>query len=193
MVELARPRVDTGAALADFSTWMAAEQRRVFLLCLRLLRDRDEAASATQDAFLKVYRSLERRPEGANLDAPERWLTRIAVNTCLDRLRSKRWLFWQRRPRQEDEASILLLTPAEGPGPHASLAAQDLTRRLNAALERLSSRQRAVFVLRHEEDRSLEEIGAVLGLDVGTVKAHLARALKKLRAELREFYGQPLE
>jgi RNA polymerase sigma-70 factor (ECF subfamily) len=193
MAELARAKVAAGTDLVDFSTWMASEQRRVFLLCLRLLRDRDEADSATQDAFLKAYRALERRPAGRELDSPERWLTRIAVNTCLDRLRSQRWLFWRRRVRQEDEESILLLTPAGGLSPHGALAARDLTARLTAALDRLSARQRAVFILRHHEDHSLEEIGTILGLDVGTVKAHMARALKKLREELRDLYGQPLE
>ena len=52
--------------------------------------------------------------------------------------------------------------------------------RLNAALEKLSPRQRAVFALRHFEDMSLEEIGTILGLDVGTVKAHMFRAVNKL-------------
>jgi RNA polymerase sigma-70 factor (ECF subfamily) len=66
--------------------------------------------------------------------------------------------------------------------------ARDIALRLAAALDRLSPRQRSIFVLRHDEDRSLEEIGAILGLDVGTVKAHMARAVKKLRVELRDLY-----
>ena len=61
--------------------------------------------------------------------------------------------------------------------------------RLTIALERLSPRQRAVFTLRHFEDLSLEEIGDMLGLDVGTVKAHMFRALAKLREDLRDLYG----
>jgi RNA polymerase sigma-70 factor (ECF subfamily) len=186
--ELAR-RGDADAALAELASLMTSEQRRIFLLCLRLLRDRDEADTATQDTFLKAFRALERRGPGDPLDSPARWLTRIAVNTCLDRLRSKRWRFWQQRPRPEDEAAVLMLTPASSPDPEAALRARDITRRLSAALERLSPRQRSVFILRHEEDHSLEEIGAILGLDVGTVKAHMARALQKLRAELRDLYG----
>jgi RNA polymerase sigma-70 factor (ECF subfamily) len=60
---------------------------------------------------------------------------------------------------------------------------------LDAALDKLSPRQRAVFTLRHFEDMSLEEIGLTLGLDVGTVKAHMFRAVGKLRVELRDLYG----
>ena len=57
-------------------------------------------------------------------------------------------------------------------------------------MERLSTRQRAVFTLRHYEDMSLEEIGQILGLEVGTVKAHMFRAVGKLREELRDLYEQ---
>ena len=61
--------------------------------------------------------------------------------------------------------------------------------RLAVAIEKLSPRQRAVFTLRHFEDLSLEEIGAILKLDVGTVKAHMFRAVAKLREDLRDLYG----
>ncbi len=75
------------------------------------------------------------------------------------------------------------------PSAEDRMLAGEIARRLGQALERLSPRQRAVFTLRHFEDRSLEEIGGILGLDTGTVKAHLFRALAKLRNELRDLYG----
>src|ERR1700761_3632259 len=90
----------------DFGAWMASEQRRIFALCQRFLQDRDEADSATQDVFLKAYQALKREDQ-KELDDPSRWVTRIAVNTCLDRLRSRKWQFWRRRPSSEDEKTIL--------------------------------------------------------------------------------------
>ena len=51
-------RTETGLISATFTAWMASEQRRVFGLCQRLLRDADEADSATQDVFLKAYTAL---------------------------------------------------------------------------------------------------------------------------------------
>ena len=69
------------------------------------------------------------------------------------------------------------------------MVARQIGERLAAALERLSVRQRAVFSLKHFEDRTLEEIGTILGLDTGTVKAHLFRAVTKLRNELRDLYA----
>jgi RNA polymerase sigma-70 factor, ECF subfamily len=86
---------DTNAEQADFAALMTAEQKRVFLLCLRLLRDRDEADSATQDVFLEAYRTMT-RPGSQEIREPGKWLTRVACYTCYDRLRSKRWMFWQR-------------------------------------------------------------------------------------------------
>jgi len=171
----------------DFGTWMGAEQKRIYLLCLRLLRTCDEADSATQDVFVEAYRALE-RSDGQLIQEPAKWLTRVALNTRIDRLRSKRWMFWQRRISGEDEETILRLTPAAGLNQEDALIAREITRQIGKSLHRLSVRQRLVFLLRYDEDYSLDEIAEVLNLDLGTVKAHMARALKKLREELRGLY-----
>jgi RNA polymerase sigma-70 factor (ECF subfamily) len=68
------------------------------------------------------------------------------------------------------------------------LFSQQIQRRLELALTKLSDRQRAVFSLRHYEALPLEEIADALKLDVGTVKAHLFRALTKMREELKDLY-----
>lgn len=186
-VVLAREETESGVREIDFGAWMAREQKRIYLLCLRLLRDRDEADSATQDVFVEAFRTLE-KSGGPAIQEPAKWLTRVAFNTCYDRLRSKRWRFWQRHASNAGGDALLRITPAVGPNQEDAAAARDIHRRLERALERLSVRQRAVFILRHDEDRSLEEIAGIMGLDAGTVKAHMARALKKLREELRDLY-----
>jgi RNA polymerase sigma-70 factor (ECF subfamily) len=181
--------IQVGADLRDFSSWMTSEQRRIYLLCRRMLQDPDEADSATQDAFLKAYRALTRMAaESSELDNPTKWITRIAVNTCLDRLRSNRWKIWQRRPSVDDEAFILQSTPGGDPDAESRFFATQIQQRLEQALAKLSGRQRAVFSLRHYDAMALEEIADVLKLDVGTVKAHLFRALAKLRKELKDLY-----
>jgi len=172
---------------ADFESWVQSEQRRVFRLCYRLLGDRDEADSAAQDVFVKAYKAFGRLAADMPHDRAA-WLTRVAVNACLDRLRSRRWRFWRHRVNPQDEPLILASQSDPAPGPEAQLFSRQVARRLAASLGKLSERQRAVFVLRHYEDRSLEEIGLLLGLDTGTVKAHLSRALAKLRRELHDLY-----
>ncbi len=174
--------------LRDFGTWMTSEQRRIFLLCRRMLQDSDEADSATQDVFLKAYKAMSKPDNELDLDNPGKWVTRIAVNTCLDRLRSNAWKIWQRRPAPEDEQLILQMTSGTEPDAERLLFSQQIQRRLELALTRLSDRQRAVFSLRHYEALPLDEIADVLKLDVGTVKAHLFRALNKMREELKDLY-----
>ena len=173
---------------ADFTTWMCSEQRRIFMICQRMLQDQDEADSAAQDVFLKAYQAIS-KADAKTLEDPERWLTRVAVNTCLDRLRSRKWQFWRKRPSPEDETTILSLAASSRPEAEDRYFARQIRGRMEAAIERLSPRQRAVFTLRHYEDMNLEEISQVLGLDVGTVKAHMFRAVSKMRDELRDLYG----
>jgi RNA polymerase sigma-70 factor (ECF subfamily) len=184
-------RVEAGQAEAgltrDFGAWMTSEQRRIYGLCHRMLQDPDEADSATQDIFLKAYLALEKEDAKA-LDDPGRWLSRIAVNTCLDRLRSRKWQFWRRRPQPDDEATILGMARSKTPEGEQRYFASEIGARVDLAISRLSGRQRAVFTLRHYDEMSLEEIGDTLGLDVGTVKAHMFRAVGKLRKELRDLY-----
>ena len=190
MAEKIEGEVCSSLDLRNFGTWMASEQRRVFLLCRRLLQDADEADSVTQDVFLKAYRALTKRSEDqvADLDNPGKWLTRIAVNTCLDKLRSKSWKLWQRRPAPQDEEVILQMTAGTDPDAERLMFAKQIQQRLDTAQAKLSERQRAVFALRHYEAMALEEIADVLKLDVGTVKAHLFRALNKMREELKDLY-----
>jgi len=175
----------TLASTSDFNGWVLAEQKRVFLLCRRMLQDAAEADSATQDVFLKAYKALH---QNRAIDEPARWLTRITVNTCLDRLRSRRWQFWRKRPSSQDETFILGMAESHSPSAEDQLFASQIHARLHAAIAKLSDRQKAVFTLKHYEDLSLEEIAAILTLDVGTVKAHMSRAVAKLRVELADLY-----
>jgi len=189
---MARPAEEAPTARphpSDFDAWMRAEQRRVFQLCYRLLGERDEADTATQDVFLKAFRALS-ASNRTQIEEPAAWLTRVTVNACLDRLRSRRWRFW-RQNRSGGEEVILRMARDASPSAEQRLFAGQIAARLAAGLRKLSERQRSVFVLRHYEDLSLEEIARLLGLDVGTVKAHLARALAKLRTELRDLYITP--
>jgi RNA polymerase sigma-70 factor, ECF subfamily len=181
--------IRAGTHVGEFGSWMASEQRRVFLLCRRLLQDPEEADSATQDVFLKAYKALNKQGlDAADIESPGKWVTRIAVNTCLDRLRSKAWKIWQRRPAAKDEQIILEMTPESGPDAESRVFAKQIQHRLEIALAKLSERQRVVFSLRHYEAMALDEIAVALKLDLGTVKAHLFRAVAKLRQELKDLY-----
>jgi RNA polymerase sigma-70 factor (ECF subfamily) len=160
---------------------IAAHQRRVFRVAFRLLGDIDEAGSATQDCFLRAYRAMDRCP--GDEEGRRRWLIRLVVNLSIDRLRSRKWKWWQSREAPLDR-------DGESPrSPEREALAAELRTRLMQALNGLPARQRAVFVLRHYEDYPLGRIAQELGLSEGTVKSHLSRALGKLREDLKDFYG----
>jgi RNA polymerase sigma-70 factor (ECF subfamily) len=187
MAERLGTRTEPQVGTREFGAWMASEQKRVFVLCQRMLQDQEDADSATQDTFLKAFVALK-KAGATELEEPGKWITRIAVNTCLDRLRSRKWQLWRRRPAPEAESVILDTTPSGAPGADDQVFARQIEARLARALDKLSSRQRAVFALRHYEGCSLDEIAGILDLGIGTVKMHLFRTIKKLRLELHDLY-----
>lgn len=173
---------------AAFEGLVAAHQKRVFGRALRLLGDAEEAATATQDCFLRAFRAASRCPQ--DTEGQQRWLIRMVTNLCLDRLRSRKWRWWRRmglEKRAPGEEAASAASPVRTP--ERELLGKELASKLARALEQLPPRQKAVFVLRHYEDYRLEQIAEELALNVGTVKSHLSRALVRLRGELKDFYG----
>lgn len=169
-----------------YGSLVRAYQRRVFGVCLRLLRDRGEAECVAQEAFLKAYQALGDFRGGATF---ETWVTRIAVNACRDRLKRKRLVvyFHQAAPGENDEENPEQSARAPEPSPERLLLSREIRNRLLEAIGQLSPRQRVVFTLKHLEERSIPEIAQLMGLDAGTVKSHLFRAANKVRLRLEEF------
>src|SRR5439155_17205341 len=91
--------------------------------------------------------------------------------------------------RDSDDSDGVLprgLEPVDACSPERDLLSRDIRRRIGEALESLSPRQRAVFVMKHYEEKTIAEIGFATGLDAGTIKSHLFRAARKLRAKLED-------
>ena len=118
----------------------------------------------------------------------EVWFTRILINGCLDRLKSRRRRErWMAPPPldpsgvERDPAEYL---PARGPSPEDQVLSEERRRQLTAALAQLPERQRLVFMLSHFEGRSSREVSLMTGLNESTVRVHLFRAIRRLRALL---------
>jgi len=143
-------------------------QRTVYRLCYRYVDNHEDANDLAQETFLRAYRSIGRFRGDSAFST---WLYRIAVNTCLN-FRSAR------RP----SAALLSDTLADrGEGAQAAVERQDEARRVRAAVARLPERQRATLVLKVYQELTHEEVAAILGSSVGTVKANLFHALRNLR------------
>ncbi len=170
-----------------FEYFVRTYQKRVFRLAYTLLRDAAEADAVAQDVFVKAWKGLA---EFKGESAFETWLTRITINAVKDFVRRRKPVisFSDVRGPEEEGGPDLpsRLDPADGTSPERDLMARDIRRRLAAALVSLSPRQRAVFVMKHYEERSIAEIGAATGPDEGTIKSHLFRATRKLRQRLED-------
>jgi RNA polymerase sigma-70 factor (ECF subfamily) len=185
--EAAEIRKILAGEIDRFEDFVKAYQKRIYRLAYTLLRDPAEADGATQDVFVKAYRAL-----GAfkGESAFETWLTRIAINTVRDVVRRRKpvVLFSELHGDGEEDGPEIpaSLDPADGTSAERDLMSREIRRRLADALVTLSPRQRAVFVMKHYEERSIAEIGAATGLDEGTIKSHLFRAARKLRERLED-------
>jgi RNA polymerase sigma-70 factor (ECF subfamily) len=110
---------------------------------------------------------------------------RIAINLQKDHWRNRRLQFWrhtQTNAVELDEASDWL--PSGESSAEQKLLAHERVGQVWKAVEGLSERQRTVFLLRYVEEQELREIARATGLNEGTVKAHLSRAVARVRAAL---------
>ncbi|MFI5182031.1 MAG: RNA polymerase sigma factor [Thermoanaerobaculia bacterium] len=170
-----------------FEYFVHTYQKRIYRLAFTLLRDPAEADGLTQDVFVKAFRAL---PAFKGDAAFETWVTRIAINAVRDVVRRRRPVvsFGDLRGAGEEDGPEIPahLDPADGTSPERDLLSREIRLRIADALVALSPRQRAVFVMKHYEERSIAEIGAATGLDEGTIKSHLFRAARKLRERLED-------
>lgn len=145
---------------------------RVHAVCRRILADRGAAEECTQDAFVRAWGALEQFRGDSRFDT---WLTRIAINVALQRLKHERRHL---RLVQADGMDMLENQPASGTAPESGMDLERLIATLPPAA-------RAVFVLYAIEGYSHEEIAHMTGIAEGTCKAHVYRARQLLQARLQ--------
>lgn len=162
-------------------------QRRAFNVAYRVLGDYDEAADATQEAFVQAYRALGGFRGEARFG---NWLLTIVLNQCRNRLKH-----WRRRARSKHdslsepiggEGSDLqreLTDPA--PNPLEQIESRQLEELVREEVRHLDEEYATVLVLRELQDIGYEEIAQMLGVPIGTVKSRLHRGRSALAERLR--------
>ena len=165
----------------DFEQLVDAHQSMVFSLALRMTGDRGQAEEIAQDVFMELDRNLNKLE---NADHACFWLRRVTMSRSADALRRRKVRGLDLWVEMEDVHSAP--APTQGEDRAAPLSA-----RLEQLLATLPEPQRAALVLRYQEDLTPDEIAATLQAPVATVKSHLQRGLKLLRAKaeshLKEF------
>lgn len=171
---------------------ISANNQRLFRAAWSILKDRSDAEEAVQATYLKAF---ERMGEFEGRSAISTWLTRIAVNEALGKLRRLR----RRRARLEGEGVAFidgyrdqLMRGSEAQAPDAQVAREQLRLLLERAVAALPDSFRTVFVLREIEGLSVEEAADALGLAQATVKTRLFRARQRLQESLEPAVRQAL-
>ena len=181
-------RLQAGESSA-FHELVETHKQRVFALAYNFTGNVQDAEDLSQEAFIKAFRGIGAFRGEAQLSS---WLHRIVINLALNRRRKKalsEMELWENF--EGDEQHRALTNEAPEYNPESMTEARFMRAHLRAALAKLSAQQRTIFVLRHDSDMPLQQIGAVLKLSEGTVKSQLFRALRKLQKQL-SFYKADL-
>ena len=170
------------AAAGDTAAFQALVERHramVYRVAYQFAGNHHDAEDIAQEVFIKVYRSLDRFRQDAQLSS---WLYRIVMNACIDHKR--RHAPAGAAPFGEEAEHKMLNTPEDTPGPEERAYAGELGTALERAIGSLPNGQRIVFVMRHHQGLKLSEIADALGLAEGTVKRQLHAAVHRLRQVL---------
>jgi len=172
------------AAGGDASAFQALVERHramVYRIAYQFAGNHHDAEDIAQEVFIKVYRSLDRFRQDAQLTS---WMYRIVMNACIDHRRRHRL---NANAAFGDEAEHgMLNAPEETPGPEDCAYAGEIGEVLEVEIRRLPKGQRVVFLMRHYQGMKLCEIADALGLAEGTVKRQLHAAVHRLRDALAQ-------
>lgn len=149
----------------DFERFFLHNYDAVLHVLTLVTGDAERATDATQEAFIRAYARWSRI---RGYDSPGAWVRRVAINVSHDSFRK------DRRRRRREEATTPRAEVVQTDRFVSDSAAEDL-------LKALPERQREVATLFYVDDRSVAEIAAILGVNQGTVKAHLSGARDRLR------------
>jgi RNA polymerase sigma-70 factor (ECF subfamily) len=165
-----------------FAEIVALYQDKLYHMAFRMLGSRQEAEDVTQEAFLRVYRNLDRYDESMKFST---WIYRIATNLCIDRLRKRKAIYSLDAESNEHEGlDGYALIPSDNRTPESETLLTETQRIVREAIDTLPAKYKSVMVLRYLHDLSLQEIGEVLDMPVTTVKTRVHRGREFLRKKL---------
>lgn len=167
---------DTGGV----EEWMRLYRGRVYRYVLFATRDEDVAESLTQDCFFRAHTA---QSSFRGECAMSTWLMRIAVNLVRDHQRSTKLRFWK-RAAMLDAAEMSDRLPDTMTSTESRLIARERVAAVWRAVDKLTDRQRSIFLLRFVEELELPEIAVAMQMNVNTVKSHLYRALSVVKQQV---------
>jgi RNA polymerase sigma-70 factor, ECF subfamily len=179
-------------AVADnqqaFRSLVERTQQKVYRVTLRVLGNHADAEEATQEAFLRAWKQLDRFRFRAAITT---WICQIAMNVSIDMVRKKK----RERiatPQEDDsiEENWVEQFPSGEPDPARQIELRQLQLQIREVLEEMKPKHRLVFSLREIDGLSYEEIAEAVGCAPGTVESRLHRARKIFQKKWKKRQGQ---
>ncbi len=174
-----------GGNISAFEELVRRYDRRIYRVTLAITQNKEDAEDAMQDAFLKALEHLGQFAGEARFST---WLTRIAVNEALQRLRKRNRFESLEEPVEVGDALIPQQVEDWRPSPEQQYAREELRDLLERAIASLPAIYRTVFMLRDVEHLSNEEAAEALDLSVAAVKSRLLRARLMMRDRLSRHF-----
>lgn len=160
---------------AAFEELIRQYEKKVYTLCFRMCGNSEDAEEAAQDAFLALWRGIDRFRQESSLST---WIYRLATNACIDTLR--------RRKKQSgsvslDDEELFVDAVDTSPQPQETVEHREAQKLLQEGLSTLPEEYRKVLILREIEGLSYTEIAESASIELGTVKSRISRGRSLLR------------
>jgi RNA polymerase sigma-70 factor, ECF subfamily len=180
LIELKLIEECRGGNLNNFRKLVELTSPLAFSVAFRMLGDEDQAKDVVQETMVTIWQKLEKI---RSAEVYKTWVYRIVINKCYDQLRKRK-----RNPEfVADEKTWKFLSDSISENPSAEMENTETARIINLLSERLSPKQKAVFVLSDIEQMSHDEISAITGMSKSGVKSNLHYARKSI-SEMVEKY-----
>jgi RNA polymerase sigma-70 factor (ECF subfamily) len=177
-------RVKAGDSEA-FMTVTHLYQKKIFLLAYSFFNNKDDALDIVQETFLRFFQKAHLFKKGKNFQS---WLLQIAKNLCIDHYRK----YHSKKHLYDTERDIEDINPGSENSITKNEAAE-LKDVFSRCLEKLTEKQRMIFVLKHYNQLEYKEIAQVLNIACGTVKSLHFKAVQNLRAFIKPYLGGSYE
>jgi RNA polymerase sigma-70 factor (ECF subfamily) len=164
----------------QYALLMRKYNQRLYRICKGYLKDEAEIEDVMQDAYINAFQHLQGFEKRSQFST---WITRIAINECLQRLKQINRL--QRFDINEENSELMNIQHID---PEKQSLNRELKELLETAILQLPEKYRFIFIMREVEKMSTEETSAVLDLSESNVKVRLSRAKEMLRNTLMSTY-----
>ncbi len=174
--------------ISAFEELIYRYDKNVLSIALKYVKNEHDAKDIYQEVFLRVFKSLRKFEFRSEFST---WLFRITTNVCLtfrSRKKKDEMISFIKDEKETGEEEYLEIEDVHSLSPEEQASNSETAMHLNKAIERLSPKQKMIFVLKHYEGYKIKDIAIMLKCGEGTVKKSLFDSVRKLRTWLEPIY-----